>query len=77
VHTRVQRLVSVVKMATVLEVCPSQEQRSIVFFVGKGRDIHKKHFLFTVGSVCSIKPLKSGARTVENISLMKRLKRRC
>jgi hypothetical protein len=31
----VQRLVSVVKMATVLEECAKEEQRSVVFFVGK------------------------------------------
>jgi hypothetical protein len=36
-HAHVQRLVSVVKMATVLEVCTAEEQRSFVlfFFVGK------------------------------------------
>jgi hypothetical protein len=36
-HENVQRLVSVVKMATVLEECNAEEQRSVVrfFFVGK------------------------------------------
>jgi hypothetical protein len=35
-HARVQRLVSVVKMAIVLEECSTEEQRSFVlFFVGK------------------------------------------
>jgi hypothetical protein len=35
-HVDVQRLVSVVKMATVLEECITEEQRSIVrCFVGK------------------------------------------
>jgi hypothetical protein len=48
----VQRLVSVVKMATVLEEC------SVVHFFGaKGliaKDINKKGFLFTVRSVCGL-----------------------
>jgi hypothetical protein len=36
VHAHVQRLVSVVKMATVLEKCATEEQRSVVrFFVGE------------------------------------------
>jgi hypothetical protein len=36
VHARVQRLVSIVKMATVLEDCTTEEQRSVVcFFVGE------------------------------------------
>jgi hypothetical protein len=36
-HAHVQRLVSVVKMATVREECNNEEQRSVVrfFFVGK------------------------------------------
>jgi hypothetical protein len=40
----VQRLVSVVKMATVLEECATQEQRSVVsfFFVGK-RTLSKEY----------------------------------
>jgi hypothetical protein len=35
-HARVRKLVSVVKMATVLVKCTTEEQRSVVrFFVGK------------------------------------------
>jgi hypothetical protein len=35
-HVQFQRLVSVVKMATLLEECTTEEQRSVVrFFVGK------------------------------------------
>jgi hypothetical protein len=48
-HVHVQRVVSVVKMATVLEDCITEEQHSVVcfFFVGKGlgaKDIHKEMF---------------------------------
>jgi hypothetical protein len=32
-HAHVQRLVSVVKLATVLEVCTTEEQRSVVRFL--------------------------------------------
>jgi hypothetical protein len=36
VHAHVQRLVTLVKMATMLEVYTTEEQRSVVrFFVGK------------------------------------------
>jgi hypothetical protein len=45
VHAHVQRLVSVVKMATVLEECIAEERRSNVRFLwAKGlnaKDIHK------------------------------------
>jgi outer membrane PBP1 activator LpoA protein len=44
VHVHVQRLVSVVKMATVLEGCNTEQQRSVVRFLqGKepnAKDIH-------------------------------------
>jgi hypothetical protein len=68
VHAHVQRLVSVVKMATVLEECTNEEQRSLVHFLwAKGLDakyIHKKKcFLFMVGSVCCVKRFTSGWRT--------------
>jgi hypothetical protein len=47
-HAHVQRLVSVFKMATVLEECTTQEQCSVVPFVwAKGlitKDIHKEMF---------------------------------
>jgi transposase len=48
VHAHVQSLVSVVKIETVLEECPSEEQRSVVRFLwAKGlnaKDIHKEIF---------------------------------
>jgi hypothetical protein len=55
----VHRLVSVVKMATVLEECTTKEQRSVVCFLCVQKDLMlsifiKKCFLFTVGSVCRI-----------------------
>jgi hypothetical protein len=47
-HVHVQRLVSVVKMVTLLEECITEEQRSIVRFLGvrglDARDIHKEMF---------------------------------
>jgi hypothetical protein len=61
-HAHVQRLVSVVKMSTVLKEYITEEQRSVVrfFFVcvqkASMRNIFvKKYFLFTVGSVCRVK----------------------
>jgi hypothetical protein len=54
-------MVSVVKMLTVLEEYTTEEQRSLVCFCGKKdamqRIFIKKYFLFTVGSVGSIKEL--------------------
>jgi hypothetical protein len=47
-HGYVQKLVSVVKMATVLEECTTEDQRSVVHFLwAKGlnaKDIHKEKF---------------------------------
>jgi hypothetical protein len=60
-------LVSVVKMATVLEECTTQEQRSVVRFCGKKEAMQrifiKKRFLFMVGSVCSVKWFTAGRET--------------
>jgi hypothetical protein len=79
-RTHVQRPVSVVKMATVLEDCTTKEQRSAVpFFCGQKdsmqRLLIKKRFLLTGGSVCCVKRVHDW---VANVSLMtERLKRRC
>jgi hypothetical protein len=66
VHEYVQGLVSVGKMATVLEECPTEEQRFAVRFCGqKGsmqRIFIKKYFLFMVGSACRAKQFTSGSR---------------
>jgi hypothetical protein len=44
-HAHVQRLVSVIRMVTILEECNTKEQRSVVcLFVERGlsaKDIHK------------------------------------
>jgi hypothetical protein len=60
----VQRLVSVVKMATVLEKCTREEQRSgVPFLWAKGlnaKDIHKE--MFTMASVCRVKRFTAGSR---------------
>jgi translation initiation factor 1 (eIF-1/SUI1) len=66
-------------MATVLEGCTSEEERSVVIFERRKdtvqRILIKKCFLFTAGSVCRVKRLTNESI---NISLMtKRLKRRC
>jgi hypothetical protein len=77
-HTHVQRLVSVVKMVTVLEECTNEEQRSVMHFLyAKGlnaKDIRKEMFPVYGGKCLSRKVAHSW---VENVSLMtKRLKRR-
>jgi hypothetical protein len=68
VHAHVQRLVSVVKMATVLEECTTEEMHSIVHYLwAKGlnaKDIHKECFLFMVGTAYHVKRF----RTVEKFS---------
>jgi hypothetical protein len=65
-HAHVQRLVSVVKMATVLEECITEKQRSVVYFCGQKDSMQRifitKYFLFTVGSVCRVKRFTSGSR---------------
>jgi hypothetical protein len=64
-HAHVQRLVSVVRMAIVLEECITKEQRSLVLFLWaeglSAKDIHKE--VFTVGSVCRVKRLATGWQT--------------
>jgi hypothetical protein len=54
-HVYVQRLVSVVKMATVHEECITEEQRSAVRFLWanelNAKDIHKEMFP-TYGGKC-------------------------
>jgi hypothetical protein len=64
-HAHVQRLVSVVKMPTLLEsILPKSSVLLCIFLWAKGlnaEDIHKC-FLFTVGSVCDIKRFITGLR---------------
>jgi hypothetical protein len=64
-HAHVHRLVSVVKMAIVLEGCTTEEQSSVMRFLwAKGlssKDI-TKYFLFTVGSVWHVKWFTTGSR---------------
>jgi hypothetical protein len=59
VHTHVQRLISVVKMATVLEyVLPKSSVLLCVYCGHKNstkRIIVKNFFLFTVGIICRVK----------------------
>jgi hypothetical protein len=63
-------LVSVVKL-TVLEVCTTEEQHSVVRFLwakdSMQRMFMKKCFLFTVGSVCRVKRFSlSGKRFADD-----------
>jgi hypothetical protein len=62
-HAHIQRLVSVVKMATVLEDCTSEEQRSVVRFLwAKGlsaKDIYKEIFRVCGGKCSSRKAAHS------------------
>jgi hypothetical protein len=73
-HAHVQRLVSVVKMASVPEECIIEEQHSVVRFLQpKGLnavDIYKECFLFTVGRVCRVKRFTTESTNVTNLSLM-------
>jgi hypothetical protein len=70
VHSHVQRLVSVVKMATVVEKCIAEEQLSVVRFCGQKDSVQRininKCLVFAVGSVCHVKRLMTS-----------RLKQRC
>jgi hypothetical protein len=55
-HAHVQRLISVIKMATVLEDFTTEEQRSVVRFLwAKGLNAKDICFLLLVGSVCGVK----------------------
>jgi hypothetical protein len=63
----VQRLVSIAKLKTVLEVHTTEEQYSVVHFFCRQKDsvqwiFIKKCFLFMVGSVCHVKQLTTGLR---------------
>jgi hypothetical protein len=53
-------------MATVLEACTIEEQRSLLLFcrqkVSVQRIFIKKYFQFTVGSVYRVKPFTTGSR---------------
>jgi hypothetical protein len=65
-HAHVQRLVSVVKMAIVLEECNTEEQRSVAVFLGgkmtqcEGFTKKYVYIMFTVGSVCLVKWFTTG-----------------
>jgi hypothetical protein len=65
-HAHVQRLVSVVKIATMLGECTTEEQRSVVRFMwaeGYNAKIFlKRCFLFTVGSACPLTRFSLGTK---------------
>jgi hypothetical protein len=76
-HVHVQRLVSVVKMPTVLEACTNKVQHSVVHFLWatglNAEDIHREMF-----PVYSGQSRKVVYNWVANVSLMtKRLIQRC
>jgi hypothetical protein len=66
VHAHVQRLVSVVKMATVFEDVLPKSRVLLYFFCGQKdpmqRIFIKNCFLFTVDSVCRVKRFTTGLR---------------
>jgi hypothetical protein len=66
-HGHVQRLVPVVKMATVLESVLPKSSGLLCVFCGQKdtmqRPFIKKCFLFTVGSVCRVNRFKTGWQT--------------
>jgi hypothetical protein len=59
-------MVSVVKMATVLEECSTEERRSVVRFYGQKDSVKrifiKKCFLFMSGSVLCVKRFHLGGK---------------
>jgi hypothetical protein len=63
---QVQRLVSVVKMTTVLKECIDEEQHSVVHFLWpkglKPKDIYKEKFPVHRGSLCHVKLFTTGSR---------------
>jgi hypothetical protein len=65
-HAHIQRLISAVKIATMLEECTTEEQRSVVrFLLAKGLnalDIHKEMFPVYDGNCLSLKRFKTGLR---------------
>jgi hypothetical protein len=80
-RAQIQRLVSVVKMATVHEACTTKEHRSVMHFLCKkgvnAKDIHKKWFTFMVGSVCRVKRFTTGPRNyLNNVRKSQMMKRR-
>jgi hypothetical protein len=68
-HAHIQRLVSVVKMVTVLEEYTAEEWRSAVRFYGQKDSMQRilinKCFLFTMRSACRVKRFSSGSTNVE------------
>jgi hypothetical protein len=67
-HAHIQMLVSVVKMATVLEVCTKEEQPSVLlFFRGQEHSMQrifiKNCSVFIVGNVCGVKQFTTGWQT--------------
>jgi hypothetical protein len=81
-HAHVQRPVSAIKLATVLEVCTTKEQRSVVCFCEQKDSMQRmfinKCFLLKVGNVYHVHWLTTGSRNVANVSLiMMMLKQIC
>jgi hypothetical protein len=64
-HAHVQRLVSIAKMATVLQECTTEEQRSVVRFLREiglnAKDIHKEIFPVYGESICPVKLFTTGS----------------
>jgi hypothetical protein len=65
VHAHIQRPVSTLKMATVLE-CTTEEQNSVLRFLWAKDSVQrifvKECFLFMVGSICRVKRFTTGSK---------------
>jgi hypothetical protein len=65
-HAHVQKLDSAIKIATMLEDCTTEEQRSVVRFYGQKDSMQrifiKKCFLLTVGCVYRVKRFSLGSK---------------
>jgi hypothetical protein len=63
-HAHVQRLVSVVKMAILLDKCTTEEKHCCAFFLWEKelneKNIHNEMFSFTMGSVYRVKSFPTG-----------------
>jgi hypothetical protein len=80
VHVHIQRLVSVVKIAIVLEEYTTEEKNSVMLWLQDSmqRIFIKKCFQFKVGSICRIKRFTAGSRnSVMDIRKLQIIKWRC
>jgi hypothetical protein len=78
----VQRLVSVVKMATVLRGVLTKSSVLLCVFRGQRDSVQRifinKYFLYTAGSICGVKRFTTGSRnSLKDVWKLQMRKRRC